>query len=431
MKIKLFGQEPLDLTTSLLWLTIISATLLRLSYPCFANPLDYLVFDTLRHYQHGLHMGKDALSMLEPVGYQFWLTGLFKLINPADRWLIAGYAGTLCAITPYIWYRWMLHCLPSKRAALVGYAMLSILPSWIAIFSLFMAETLLLPLLGLALWMSWSAKKKGTAISYMIAALAWAAAIATKMTVLPPLVVTTIWLANGLFEKRTKLSAALVSLSFGLIVLAGYLSSPLYVYRNLGDFWLFPPGWARVNQLFCESGAESFTFVLIHDGRPEWIGYSFNPSLNDLRDANLSILGWKDPRQGRVQITIDAKEKWQFYHPGMTMSLSEACDLIIENVVLFFFAQSWPDAQPHDRIHQLEIVTRWIWFPLTILAIFLMIKLKRTTVVEVIFIVTTLANLFQHYTIMEGRYRKPWEGLLIVALISLLSRWCQARQRKA
>jgi hypothetical protein len=273
MKPSQFSKAPFDLTAWSLWLIVIAGTLLRLLYPYFDNPISYLVEDTLRHYVHGFHMGTDVFSFLDPLGYQVWLTFWFKIIG-TNHSLIALYAGILCALTPYIWYRWMLCCLPSKRAALVGYAVICLLPSWIAIYSMFMPETLLLPLMGLALWTSWIAKRKGTTVGYLLAAISWAAALATKLTAMPPLVVTSIWLMKDLFAAKKRLPAALTALLYGVIIAAAYLTSPLYACWGLGDFWLFPPGWARPNQVFSESGAESFTFSLTKHGERRLIGFA-------------------------------------------------------------------------------------------------------------------------------------------------------------
>jgi 4-amino-4-deoxy-L-arabinose transferase-like glycosyltransferase len=406
---------------TILWTVIAVATLWRFLYPFYVNPINNIWSDPKRHYLHALGMGKSTLSFLDPLGYQIWLSTIFKLVGtqPLE---IALYAGVLSAITPWIWYQWLAECLPSKNAALIGYAILACLPSWIAIYSYFMPETLLLPLLGLALWTSWWAKRKDTYVAYIGAAFTWGCAIATKLTVLPQLFVVSIWLLLHLLKHKRKRQVLLITASCSSIIFMMYLAGPIYTYIGLKDFWLFPPGWARPNQKYCESGARTFTFVGIGKNGATEVSRILCPSVVHPDHP----FGWKSKRVGHSYVTIDFNEPTQLIVPGTQMSISNLLDLTAENAVYFFSSAAWPECEKKDLISQWGVAMRWIWFPLTMIVLFLVARTKRVTVIEIIFFTTILANLFQHMAVMEGRYRKPWEGLAVAALIStslLLMAW--------
>ena len=76
------------------------------------------------------------------------LLAKFTLKIPA---LVAYCTALLSLAGPWLWYRFFRELQSSKTLALAGWACLSFLPSWIAIYGYFMQETLMLPLLGAAL----------------------------------------------------------------------------------------------------------------------------------------------------------------------------------------------------------------------------------------------------------------------------------------
>ena len=112
------------------------------------NPLQHLWSDPLRHWSHAsetLHSG--PMAFFDPVGYQLWLSAVQKL-TAGDPLLVALYTIALSWSAPWLWYRAFRALAISRSLCLLGWVILTWLPSWLAIYSYFMTETLFLPLLG-------------------------------------------------------------------------------------------------------------------------------------------------------------------------------------------------------------------------------------------------------------------------------------------
>ena len=158
---------------TILWCAIGLGMAIRLSLPFFDNPMDHLSSDWLRHYSNALDVrGEGIATITDSPGYELWRSAVIRIANNS-RLTFAAYAGILSALTPWFWYRWMRDCLPTKNNDASGYAILSLLPTWIGIYSFFAQETLLLPLLGLSLWLSFRAVSKKSLPACAVAALAW------------------------------------------------------------------------------------------------------------------------------------------------------------------------------------------------------------------------------------------------------------------
>ena len=80
--------------------------------------------------------------------------------SPRSQSLVAYWTALLSLSGPWLWYRFLRELLPSRDWALAGWVVLAALPSWSAIYSYFMQETLMLPLLGPALWATWRCRRK-------------------------------------------------------------------------------------------------------------------------------------------------------------------------------------------------------------------------------------------------------------------------------
>ena len=89
--------------------------------------------------------------------------------------LVAYSTSLLALLTPWLWYRFYVKYNRIKPWHWrVG--ILSLLPSWTSIYAYFMQETLLLPLLGAALWATWRCRRKRDAASFGIMIFLWIAA---------------------------------------------------------------------------------------------------------------------------------------------------------------------------------------------------------------------------------------------------------------
>jgi hypothetical protein len=96
-----------------------------------------------------------------------------------------------------------------------------------------------------------------------------------------------------------------------------------------------------------------------------------------------------------------------------------------ENIILFFFAPSWPETGTSEWDGHLEYRTRWIWAPL-ILFLFVCnareFARRRFDLIPVAVTLFTLVMALQNAVLTEGRYRKPVEPVLLLNLVWVLSR---------
>ncbi|HNG61671.1 MAG TPA: hypothetical protein PKZ52_17745, partial [Cellvibrionaceae bacterium] len=140
---------------------------------------------------------------------------------------------------------------------------------------------------------------------------------------------------------------------------------------------------------------------------------------------------WMTQRTGTVEAEVNfnkGKGGWRPALDSVHMSLSDYLWITKENLIFLFFADSWPDMRAGRLIDDLSSIMRWLWAPLFIFAIIVLIKdakkLRRqwllTAVIAAWFVVQGLIPI----AINEGRYRKPLEGLLVAQIVL----WLAARQ---
>jgi len=95
-----------------------------------------------------------------------------------------------------------------------------------------------------------------------------------------------------------------------------------------------------------------------------------------------------------------------------------------ENIILFFFAPSWPETGTNEWDGHLEYRTRWVWAPLTLFVFVCNIRefvRRRFDLIPVAVTLFTLFMALQNLAILEDRYRKPVEPLLLLNLVWVLS----------
>jgi hypothetical protein len=100
-----------------------------------------------------------------------------------------------------------------------------------------------------------------------------------------------------------------------------------------------------------------------------------------------------------------------------------------ENIILFFFAPSWPETAFAQWDGHLEYLGRWLWAPLILVVFVFNIRefaYRRFDLIPVAVTAFTLLLAFQNTVLVEGRYRKPLEPLLILNLV-----WVLAGKQKA
>ncbi len=398
---------------------IILGVAFRLSYPFYNNPMSHLITDPGRHYGNAMGTIDRIYRCLDPLGYQWWLGTYFKLFGNS-RTNVGIYTGLLSAVTPFCWYLWLRQCLPTKRLALAGLAILALLPSWLGIYAYFMTETLLLPLLGLALWLTWRSAKRPSWQNIFFCSLAWAFATATKLTVVPEALICLTWLFWRLIKSRSKVfsfcAIFLILASLTVVYLIGVMDT----YNGLGTTWLFPPRYGLVAQLYYQSGARSYTLNVESKARGlRQSGWFQSPAA--FREPLLApFSNWTSGRMGNYNVIIDCDQPPQILAPRLPMSLSNRLRFITESTVNFLFDSSWPDCDRHDIIQSTQVNMRWSWSLLLLSVVFMAIRRRNGSILVILCLGTAFITFLLEAGVMEGRYRKPWEGLVIATLLFLI-----------
>lgn len=388
------------------------------------NPVDHVFSDAQRHWEQGTDvLRNDLMSNTDPIMYQLYVGALAKLsLNfPA---LIAFYTSILALFTPWVWYRFLRELQGSKTLALTGWAAFSLLPSWIAIYSYFMQETLFLPLLGAALWATWRARRKGTVSSFAWMIVLWIVAGLTRGIAIPLAAVscTALWLTQG-----EKLRKALISSCILLFVLG-----PL-TYRSYQAVHHFAPhGMGHLVSIYGMSGKKE---IILHIKKGWRAGYGFgSPSMDAPIFEPLS--DWTSRRTGQVHVHVDLDKGWEDWNREIERAKESwrqnAWWITGENLAFLMFGPSWPDNNPERLVDSINIHSRWLWAPALLAAlvwIFIMRKrLRHQWLLPSLILTWFIVQGLLPITVNEGRYRKPFEGM-IIAQLALLAAASRARAR--
>jgi len=406
------------LRRSLLYALIAGATATRAAVPFQHNPMDMLTSDPGRHWAHILDpLIFSPLSGIDPVGYQIWLGAVAKL-TLGDRIAMATVAALLSAITPWVWYRFARELLRGKDAALLCWALIGWLPSWIGIFSYTMPETLLLPLFGGACWMIWRALRKADTASMCVALLVSLLTLLTKVSPIPVLLLGMATVVH-VQPRRWRASAICVLIS------AAVLTGPAYRSYRILHVWA-PFGYPAMNTIYCLSRRAEIK-IDFSKGGYHW-NYGFaSPEIGVEPLAPISH--WKMARQGTVQVEISMDhggEDWWQAIRAQRPGLNGMAAIWKENAIFLLAGDSWPDNDSADLWERVQLEARWLWLlliPAVITGDLRRIYQDRSaTLLAVATLATVLMMLLQTSAVMEGRYRKPFEGLLLVNAVWLLQR---------
>ncbi|MBN1378410.1 MAG: hypothetical protein JXA04_04170 [Gammaproteobacteria bacterium] len=413
--------------TALLWsiyaLALIGV-LLHIFYIIDHNPVNHIWSDPERHWVQGIDTQRnDPMAMTDPVIYQLYIATLAKLTFK-DPALVAFYTILLSLLAPWIWYRFFRELQPSKMVAISGGLILIWLPSWLGIYSYFMQETLMLPLLGLALWMTWRCKRKKTVNSFLLVIFLWSIAGLTRGICIPMAAIATTWLW---LEQAEKIKKALGATTILLMILG-----PLIVrgYQQMGVF--APHGMGKMNVLYAISGKQEVKITYRRQGAVWYYGFG-SPATGQRPFAPLS--DWKTRRTGRViaDINIDkGSEDWKTVFEKNELTFSEYLWITKENLIFLFFAESWPDCDHSYLLHVVSYWMRWLWAPLGIAAFVITATFwrsqKRHLLLPSIILGWIIVQGLLPLAVNEGRYRKPFEGLLIAQVVLLLGTY-QSQKR--
>ncbi|WP_105104602.1 glycosyltransferase family 39 protein [Microbulbifer pacificus] len=399
-----------------LYLLIILGIWLRVDQVFTHNPMDHIWSDPQRHWEQGTEtLRRDPMTLTDPVMYQVYVGVLAKL-TLGEPLLVAFFTALLACLTPWIWYRFARELLPGRMQATAVWAALSLLPSWIAIYSYFMQETLLLPLLGAALYASWRCRRKQTLASFLLMVVLWTLAGLTRGIAIPLAAVVTTWL--WLVQSR-KLAKAGYSL-----LLLGLLMGPL-AYRSYAVMHMVSPhGIGQLVALYLRSGKRE---IHVHYSRQgaQWNYWFGSPSTGERPLAPLS--DWTTSRDGQVHARVrieNGADDWNRALERYPWTMERYLSLTGENLIYLFFGSSWPDNNRERWLEAVNHQSRWLWTPLTLLlvvgSVFYWRRLRGTRLFTAVLMTWILVQGLLPIAVNEGRYRKPAEGLLLTQAILLL-----------
>jgi hypothetical protein len=381
------------------------------------NPMNHIGSDPGRHWHLGTHpLDTQPLAAIDPIGYQIYIAILAKL-TVYSPWLVAYWTALLSVSGPWLWYRFLRELLPSRDWALAGWVVLAALPSWSAIYSYFMQETVLLPLLGAALWATWRCRRKRDTASFVIAVGIWLLAGLTRGICIPLAAVAMTWLW---FAQGNRLAKAAFSMALLLAVLGPLAGRSWAIARVIA-----PNGIGDLVQLYHRAGTLGFEVEFTRKGGKERWSYNFT-SPAPLRPPFEPFSDWQSRREWNANFSIDldaGRRDWQAARARLpAWEIGRIAWLTGDNLIHLFFSQSWPDTNPERSIGMINHWLRWVWAPLAISCFIVTLARWRQererllpALIATWFVVQGLFPL----AVNEGRYRKPFEGLIIAQCLLL------------
>jgi SAM-dependent methyltransferase len=386
----------------------------RLLFPFFDSPLLHLFSDPARHWANGGRLfAPDLIGAGDPFLYQLWIY-LLRIISHEDAPSVLLGCGLLCAAMPYGWYR-ALRELLSRRQALVGGIIIGVIPAFLGIYAYFMTETLLLTLTGFAFWATFRAARKRSLAAFALASALWAGAMFTRSIALPMALACLglLWITQP--QRPAKALAAVLIFTLFALPAGWHVRSTLGFFAPLGNFYL--------SQIYSASGNRNISI----DAGPLG-GWGFGtPSFYNPTFYPFST--WTTARHGTAAITIDVTR-------GRATWISEKKRIeslrsfpwwrqYEENLIYLLFGQSWPDNDPNALSGLATVWTRWLWPPLMLVVAWGAVR-RRYRGWDALLPLCALGMLaslaVQRDGIIEGRYRKPIDPLLVAAAIVLYYR---------
>lgn len=403
---------------SLCYAVIAFGIISRVVYIFGFNPASHVWSDPARHWEQGIDvLRSDPMSQIDPIFYQLYIGALAKLTLGIPE-LIAFYTALLSCITPWIWYRFLRELQPSKTVAVAGWAVLSLIPSWIGIYGYYMQETLMLPLLGAALYTTWRCRRKETPASFLVMIILWTLAGLTRGICIPMAAVAATWLWVVQPQKLTK--------AVFTILCMGLLMGPL-IYRGYHIMNIFAPhGIGYMNMIYAKSGAAAIKISFTREGAVH--RYLFQSPVIDNKPFE-PLSEWTSAREGTVELMIDIDEgidSWRGALQSDPLSLDKYLWITGENLINLFFAPSWPDSNRALVIGEINHQTRWIWPVLTLVCLIGLIvfwgRQRRLLLLPSIILIWFIVQGLVPISVNEGRYRMPLYGLLVAQAILLIRR---------
>jgi hypothetical protein len=280
-------------------------------------------------------------------------------------------------------------------------------------FSFFMNETLLLPLLGACFAATAAAMQRRSLGWFVLAAALWILCVLTRSVVLPIGVIALAWALWRQQKKALSVAAVVVIAALGFWYPSVRAYPVLNRYTPFGDNLTQP--------IYFASGAHSYQVKYVGRGTYGFASPSFYVS------PFYPFYEWKTSRTGQFSFTCDPAKKGEDLRETLRQQIvanrKKLPRLVWENILILLFSHSWPDSGTAGTAPVICLWERWIWFPIilfTMLRSLLYLKRRGIALVPIYSTLFTLGLFASHGAIMEGRYRKPLEPVLVLALFWLL-----------
>lgn len=419
-------------------LFLLSLVLRVLSVLMYRNPSDAIFSDASRHWDNAKHfLDPGPMGCSNPYFYQLYLW-LLQQVTHENKLAMGIVTAALSVSYPVAWYLFAVNVMQRKVNALRAVTVLSLLPTHVSMFTFFMNETVLGPVLGAALWATVKASRQRSGRWFLLAVTFWVIAILTRSIVLPIGMICLAWalwrqrpswagegpapspwsrLRQALLRQRRR---ALLTLGAGAITAVGFGAAAQHAYKHLHRY---TPFGDNINvAIYFASAAHDYQVTYVKRATYFYSSPSLYVSPFD------PFYRFKSARKGKFAFELDPEKKGadvqEIFKKQYRKNLSKMPRMVYENLVFLAFGHSWPDAGKDNIVGRICLHERWIWLPITLYAFFkslVYIKRRGPALVPILTVLFTLLLYVASLSaMMEGRYRKPLEPLLIVAVFWLI-----------
>jgi hypothetical protein len=393
---------------------------LRVLWTVTHPPIDFVYSDAERHWFNATHpLETNPFAGIDPPAYELWLS-LIARTTLGNRTALGIYAAMLSLAAPFVWFLFARTVLQRKVLALWFWAVLTWLPSWIGIFSYFFNETILIPLIGLSLWLT-TRERPDTTGRWIGLNLSWILTCLTRIIALPVAAVAMAFALSGTryLARRTLLAFAVWVCALTPFALRSY--EILHVAT--------PFGLPYPHHIYWESGARDIYLHITVPSRGTSFNYNFT-AFSAFDEPFHPFSKYQARPSGQVDVFVNMDRgaaDWQRAAADYSPTFSKRLHLYCENALLFLLADSWPDGHLNFVWENAAYHLHWMWLVIVLGAAtgsaIYMYRNRSLQLVPCLAVVSFLVPLFSNAGVMEARFRKPLEGIFILALFWLAEQW--------
>jgi hypothetical protein len=225
----------------------------------------------------------------------------------------------------------------------------------------------------------------------------------------------------GLFHQRQKLVGALGAAA---IAAAGVWIASQHSVRILERKTIFGDN-VNVTAYFA-SGAIDYKVEYFKPGKWRY-GYGFGSPSYAISPFD-PFYKFKTQRKGTFQLKLNTdlhgEDGKKVVSELFAKNKAIMPRMIFENLVFMLWGHSWPESGKESPQGWICLYERWIWFPLFVTAIVGSVMFfwnkRRFEIVPAFALFSICALASAQLAVMEGRYRRPVEPILILTLFWLI-----------